>query len=62
MFVVLRDDAEIVAPNRRVDPEFARRLCAYRDKLKYQAFKLVPRVSGDRIVVEGFREVRVEPC
>jgi len=62
VFTVLRGDASIVKPNRGVDPAFSRRLCALRGRLEAYAYRVEPRLSGDRLEAWYGGAARVEPC
>ncbi len=62
VFTVLRGDAELVKPNRPVDPVFAARLCALSTRLEAYAYRVEPRLHGDRLEAWYGGEAGVEPC
>ncbi|BEP17966.1 DNA/RNA nuclease SfsA [Pyrofollis japonicus] len=67
VFTVLRPDADILKPNRVVDPVFSRLLCAHRNSLELYAYRVEPLIekdNGDEMTLKVFFKglVSVEPC
>jgi sugar fermentation stimulation protein A len=67
VFTVLRPDADIVKPNRAVDPVFSRLLCAHRDNLELYAYRVEPLIEkngGDETTLKVFFKglISVNPC
>ncbi len=62
VFTVLRGDAGLVKPHRRVDPVFASRLCALSGSIEAYAYRVEPRLRGDRLEAWYGGAVGVEPC
>jgi len=64
VFVALRPDVDIVAPNRVVDLRFSRLLCSLRGRIRYHGLRLAPvlDVERRRIFVASAEPIPVEPC
>ena len=63
VFTVLRPDAALLRPNRRVDPRLARLLCSLRGSLRYHAYTVNPVLEENGVLkIHMGARVPVEPC